>query len=74
MRIVVADLLFYIAHRLFHTNKFLQKIHLKHHEFRDTSSFVAGHKSLLEYVIVTLTDIPDCLTQMPQKQTERRKE
>jgi hypothetical protein len=57
MRIIVADLLFYIAHRLFHTNKFLQKIHLKHHEFRDTSSFVAGHKSLLEYVIVTLTDI-----------------
>jgi sterol desaturase/sphingolipid hydroxylase (fatty acid hydroxylase superfamily) len=57
MRIVAADFCFYIAHRLFHTSKFLQKIHLKHHEFRDTSSFVAGHKSLIEYLIVTLTDL-----------------
>jgi sterol desaturase/sphingolipid hydroxylase (fatty acid hydroxylase superfamily) len=57
MKIIVADLCFYIVHRLFHTNKYLYKIHLKHHEFRDTSSFVAGHKSILEYIIVTLTDI-----------------
>jgi len=57
MRIVVADFCFYIVHRLFHTSKFLQKIHLKHHEFRDTSSFVAGHKSLLEFIIVTVTDL-----------------
>jgi sterol desaturase/sphingolipid hydroxylase (fatty acid hydroxylase superfamily) len=56
MRIIVADLCFYVAHRLLH-KKFLQKIHLKHHEFRDTSSFVAGHKSFIEYVIVTITDI-----------------
>jgi len=45
MRIVAADFCFYVAHWLFHTSKFLQKIHLKHHEFRDTSSFVAGHKT-----------------------------
>jgi sterol desaturase/sphingolipid hydroxylase (fatty acid hydroxylase superfamily) len=56
MRIVAADFCFYVSHRLFHT-RFLQKIHIKHHEFRDTSSFVAGHKSLIEYIIVTITDI-----------------
>ena len=56
MRIIFADLCFYIAHWLLH-RRFLQKIHLKHHEFRDTSSFVAGHKSLLEYIIVTITDL-----------------
>lgn len=56
MRIVAADLCFYVSHRLFHT-KLLYKIHLKHHEFSDSSSFVAGHKSLLEYIIVTLTDV-----------------
>ncbi|MGB3693721.1 MAG: sterol desaturase family protein [Spirulinaceae cyanobacterium] len=56
MRIVVADFCFYIAHRSLH-RKFLQKIHLKHHEFLDTSSFVAGHKSFLEYIIVTITDL-----------------
>jgi sterol desaturase/sphingolipid hydroxylase (fatty acid hydroxylase superfamily) len=56
MRIVAADFCFYVAHRLLHT-RFLQKIHLKHHEFRDSSSFVAGHKSFVEYIIVTITDI-----------------
>ncbi|MEM9272765.1 MAG: sterol desaturase family protein [Cyanobacteria bacterium P01_F01_bin.143] len=56
MRIVVADLCFYISHWLFH-RRFLQKFHLKHHEFRDTSSFVAGHKSMVEYVVVTITDL-----------------
>jgi sterol desaturase/sphingolipid hydroxylase (fatty acid hydroxylase superfamily) len=56
MRIVAADFCFYVAHRLLHT-RFLQKIHLKHHEFRDSSSFVAGHKSFIEYIIVTLTDV-----------------
>ncbi|MBW4614586.1 MAG: sterol desaturase family protein [Desmonostoc vinosum HA7617-LM4] len=56
MRIVAADFCFYVAHWLFHT-RFLLKIHLKHHEFRDSSSFVAGHKSLIEYIIVTITDV-----------------
>lgn len=56
MRIVAADFCFYVAHWLFH-RRFLQKIHLKHHEFLDSSSFVAGHKSLPEYIIVTLTDV-----------------
>jgi sterol desaturase/sphingolipid hydroxylase (fatty acid hydroxylase superfamily) len=56
MRIVAADFCFYVAHWLLH-QRFLQKIHLKHHEFRDSSSFVAGHKSLIEYVIVTITDV-----------------
>lgn len=57
MRIMAADFCFYVAHRLFHERKKLLKIHLKHHEFADTSSFVAGHKSLAEYIIVTLTDV-----------------
>ncbi len=57
MRIVLADFCFYVVHRLFHTNKSLLKIHLKHHEFQDTSSFVAGHKSFLEYIIVTFSDL-----------------
>ncbi|XZN91472.1 MAG: sterol desaturase family protein [Microcoleus sp.] len=35
----------------------MQKIHLKHHNFLDSSSFVAGHKNLIEYIIVTATDI-----------------
>ena len=56
MRIIFADFCFYIAHWLLH-RRLLQKIHFKHHEFRDTSSFVAGHKSLLEYIIVTITDL-----------------
>ncbi|MEA5580097.1 sterol desaturase family protein [Nodularia harveyana UHCC-0300] len=56
MRIVVADFCFYVCHRLLHT-KSLVKIHLKHHEFKDSSSFVAGHKSFLEYIIVTIADI-----------------
>lgn len=56
MRIVAADFCFYVAHWLFH-RKFLLKIHLKHHDFLDSSSFVAGHKSLLEFIIVTITDL-----------------
>ncbi|HLO87189.1 MAG TPA: sterol desaturase family protein [Nostocaceae cyanobacterium] len=56
MRIVVADFCFYVCHWLLH-RKFLQKIHLKHHEFRDSSSFVAGYKSLIEYIIVIIADV-----------------
>ena len=56
MRIIAADFCFYVTHWLFH-RKFLRKIHLKHHEFADSSSFVAGHKSLTEYIIVSITDI-----------------
>jgi sterol desaturase/sphingolipid hydroxylase (fatty acid hydroxylase superfamily) len=56
MNIVCADLFFYLTHRLLHQKRFI-KIHLKHHEFRDTSSFVAGHKSLIEYCITTMTEL-----------------
>lgn len=56
MRIAAADFCFYVAHWFLH-RKFLQKIHLKHHEFTNSSSFVAGHKSLSEYIIVTITDL-----------------
>ena len=56
MRIILADLCFYIAHWSLH-QKFLRKMHLKHHQFADSSSFVAGHKSLAEYIIVTITDL-----------------
>ncbi|MEO0014728.1 MAG: hypothetical protein RLZZ535_3117 [Cyanobacteriota bacterium] len=56
MRIMVADFCFYVAHWSLH-RKFWQKIHLKHHEFADSSSFVAGHKSLGEYIIVTIADL-----------------
>lgn len=57
MRIAAADFCFYVTHWLFHQRKFLQKIHLKHHQFSETSSFVAGHKSMAEYIIVTITDL-----------------
>jgi sterol desaturase/sphingolipid hydroxylase (fatty acid hydroxylase superfamily) len=56
MQIVVADFCFYISHWSLH-RKSLLKFHLKHHEFRDSSSFVAGHKSLYEYIITTTVDI-----------------
>ncbi|TAG66787.1 MAG: fatty acid hydroxylase family protein [Oscillatoriales cyanobacterium] len=56
MRIIAADFCFYVTHWLFH-KKFFQEIHLKHHDFLDSSSFVAGHKSLLEYAIVTVADV-----------------
>ena len=55
MSIICADLCFYISHFLLH--KYFLRIHLKHHEFRDSSSFVAAHKSLLEYIITTMTDL-----------------
>ncbi len=55
MRIFAADLCFYISHLILH--KYFLKIHLKHHEFRDSSSFVASHKSLFEYIITTITDL-----------------
>ena len=56
MRIVVFDFSFYVIHWLFH-RRFLRKIYLKHHEFSDCSSFVARHKSLTEYIIVTIIEI-----------------
>ena len=56
IRIFLADLCFYLAHRSLH-QKIGRKIHLKHHEYADSSSFVAGHKSLAEYIIVTITDL-----------------
>ena len=55
MRIIAFDFCFYVTHWLFHRKSLLQ-IHLKHHEFSDTSSFVAGHKSLTEYILVTIMD------------------
>ncbi len=55
MRIIAFDFCFYITHWLFHQKQFV-KIHLKHHEFSDTSSFVAGHKSLAEFIIVTIME------------------
>ena len=55
-RIFLADLCFYLAHWSLH-QKIGRKIHLKHHEYADSSSFVAGHKSMAEYIIVTITDL-----------------
>lgn len=54
--IVLADFLFYVQHRMLHRKKFF-KIHRRHHEFRDTSSFVAGHKSFTEYCLTSVTDL-----------------
>lgn len=56
LSIVIADLCFYICHRLLHRKPFL-KFHLKHHEFQDTTSFVAAHKSLPETFITSITDL-----------------
>lgn len=55
MRIIVFDFCFYVTHWLLHQKYFL-KIHLKHHQFSDISSFVAGYKSLTEYIIVTIME------------------
>lgn len=57
LQVISADFCFYVAHRLLHSHPRLRKIHQKHHEFRDSSSFVAGHKSELEFVITTFTDL-----------------
>ena len=54
--IISADLTFYLVHRVAHTRLFYG-IHKTHHEFRDTSSAVAGHKHWLEYIVVTVTDV-----------------
>lgn len=56
MSIAVSDLGFYILHRTLHQKYFLH-IHRKHHEFRDSSSFVAGHKSNTEYSMTTVIDL-----------------
>jgi sterol desaturase/sphingolipid hydroxylase (fatty acid hydroxylase superfamily) len=56
MQIIIADFCFYLSHRLLHSKPLL-KIHLRHHEFQDSSSFVAGHKSFLEFIITTMTDL-----------------
>jgi sterol desaturase/sphingolipid hydroxylase (fatty acid hydroxylase superfamily) len=56
LSIVVADFCFYICHWLLHRKPFL-KFHLKHHEYQDTSSFVAAHKSWPEWIITTGTDL-----------------
>lgn len=56
LSIIVADFCFYVCHWLLHRKPFL-KFHLKHHEFQDTSSFVAGHKSWPESIITTITDL-----------------
>lgn len=56
LSIVVADFCFYVCHWFLHRKPFL-KFHLKHHEFQDTSSFVATHKSWLESIITTITDL-----------------
>lgn len=56
MSIIVADFCFYVAHRTLHSKRFI-RIHVKHHEFKDSSSFVAGHKSFTESCITTVTDL-----------------
>jgi sterol desaturase/sphingolipid hydroxylase (fatty acid hydroxylase superfamily) len=56
MSIIVADFCFYVCHWLLHRKPVL-KFHLKHHEFQDTSSFVAAHKGWTESVITTITDL-----------------
>lgn len=56
LSIVVADFCFYVCHWFLHRKPFL-KFHMKHHEFRDTSSFVSAHKSWPESIITTITDL-----------------
>lgn len=57
MSIISVDLFFYICHSMFHRIKFLRKFHLKHHQFADTSSFVAGHKSMTEFIVTNVADL-----------------
>lgn len=57
LAIASADLTFYVVHRALHHRTLYPWIHKQHHEYRDSSAFVAGHKSFVEYCIVTTTDI-----------------
>ncbi len=56
MSIVVADFCFYACHWLLH-RKPLRKFHLKHHDYQNTSSFVAVRKGLPESAVTTITDL-----------------
>lgn len=56
LAVVVSDFNFYVVHRLLHTRR-LFFLHRKHHEFRDSSPWVAGHKSAAELLIVTFFDL-----------------
>lgn len=56
LSVVVSDFNFYVTHRLLHTRR-LFFLHRKHHEFRDSSPWVAGHKSAAELLIVSFFDI-----------------
>lgn len=55
MRIFVFDFLFYVAHWALH-RKPLRWIHLKHHEYRDSSTWIATHKTTIEYIIIGIID------------------
>lgn len=56
MWMVSADFCFYCAHARLHTKRY-RSLHAKHHEYSDTCSQVAGHKSLPEYVLTSITDL-----------------
>jgi hypothetical protein len=56
MSIVVADFCFDACHWLLHRKPRL-KYHLKHHNYQDTSSFVAVRKGLPESAVTTITDL-----------------
>ena len=49
------EVLFYIAHRLFHEFPVLYKIHKKHHEYRGTISIAAQHANPIEDVVANIT-------------------
>ena len=53
--LVTNEVLFYIAHRLFHEFPVLYKIHKKHHEYRGTISIAAQHANPIEDVVANIT-------------------
>lgn len=55
--IVLASLIFYCSHRLFHMIPFLYKLHKVHHTFVDSFGIVTAASNLVEHMLLALPTI-----------------
>lgn len=51
MCMLVEDFLFYLSHRLLHTNYFYSKVHKQHHEYVESVAISATYAHPVEYVL-----------------------